>query len=343
MKALVLKDYKNFSFEEVPQPKPGDSEVLVAVKACGICGSDVHGMDGSTGRRRPPVIMGHEAAGVIKEVGKDVTGWTPGDAVTFDSTIYCGQCDFCKTGQVNLCKSRRVLGVSCDEYRQDGAFAQFVKVPQQILYRLPEQLAFEYAALIEPYAIGLHAVRRSSSVRGNRCVVLGAGMIGLTIIQALKYAGARQIVAVDLMEDRLGLAQKCGATDIINSSSKDTLEKLSMLMEGRGADAAFEAVGISSTVDLALQCARRGGDVVLVGNLSPSITFPLQNVVTRELTILGSCASRGEYPDCIDLLARGIFNPTALIGAVAPLSEGAEWFARLYKKEPGLLKVVLKP
>src|SRR3954469_10915906 len=113
MKALVLKEYKRFSYEEVAEPKPAPDEVLVAVKACGICGSDVHGMDGSTGRRRPPIIMGHEAAGVIAAVGTGVSGWALGDPVTFDSTIYCGDCDFCRRGQINLCDRRRVLGVSC--------------------------------------------------------------------------------------------------------------------------------------------------------------------------------------------------------------------------------------
>jgi L-iditol 2-dehydrogenase len=112
MKALVLKAYKQFGYEDVPNPEPGPDEVLVAVKACGICGSDVHGMDGSTGRRRPPIIMGHEAAGVISRTGSRVTGWTLGDRVTFDSTIYCGQCAFCRRGLINLCDRRRVLGVS---------------------------------------------------------------------------------------------------------------------------------------------------------------------------------------------------------------------------------------
>src|SRR3954462_10291376 len=116
MKALVLKEYKNFSYEDVPAPVPNPDEVLISVKACGICGSDVHGMDGSTGRRRPPVIMGHEASGVIGRVGKGVTEWVPGDRVTFDSTIYCGQCEFCRAGQINLCERRKVLGVSCEEY-----------------------------------------------------------------------------------------------------------------------------------------------------------------------------------------------------------------------------------
>src|SRR5579862_5796405 len=158
MKALVLEDYKRLVFKDVPTPAPADGEVLVAVQACGICGSDVHGMDGSTGRRRPPIIMGHEAAGIIAGLGKNVRGWREGDRVTFDSTVYCGECEFCRRGEINLCQNRRVLGVSCENYRQDGAFAGFVRGPQRILYRVPENLKVEEAALVEPCAIGHHAV-----------------------------------------------------------------------------------------------------------------------------------------------------------------------------------------
>src|SRR6516225_4166737 len=144
MKALVLKEYKKLSFEEVPAPQVQPQEVLVSVKACGICGSDVHGMDGSTGRRRPPLIMGHEASGMIAAVGDGVKEWKPQDRVTFDSTIYCGVCDFCRRGEINLCDRRRVLGVSCEDYRQNGAFAEFVAVPERILYRVADSLAFEH-------------------------------------------------------------------------------------------------------------------------------------------------------------------------------------------------------
>src|SRR5438105_4854381 len=126
MKALVLKEYKRFALEEVPKPQLASGEVLVAVKACGICGSDVHGMDGSSGRRRPPIIMGHEASGIIAEVGPTTNGWAPGERVTLDSTIYCGHCDYCRRGLINLCDQRRVLGVSCEDYRQNGAFAEYV-------------------------------------------------------------------------------------------------------------------------------------------------------------------------------------------------------------------------
>src|SRR2546426_2349052 len=171
MKALVLKEYKRFAYEDVPQPEPGAEEVLVSVKACGICGSDVHGFDGSTGRRRPPIIMGHEAAGMIASIGSAVRAWSIGERVTFDSTIYCGECEFCRKGQINLCDRRRVLGVSCEEYRQNGAFAELVAVPQHVLYRLPAGLRFEHAALAEPFAIALHAVRRAPKPQGKTAVV----------------------------------------------------------------------------------------------------------------------------------------------------------------------------
>ncbi len=343
MKALVLKEYKRFSFEEVPNPELGPQEVLVAVKACGICGSDVHGMDGSTGRRRPPIIMGHEASGVIAGTGKSVSGWAPGDRVTFDSTIYCGECDYCREGMINLCNRRRVLGVSCEEYRQHGAFAEFVVVPPRILYRLPEGLPFEHAAMVEPFAIALHAVRRSPPALNDTVVVVGAGMIGLALVQALSHTGCGRLIVLDVADDRLAMAAKLGATHTINSAKDNGLTAIHELMRGRGADVAFEAVGVTPTVDLALRCVRKGGAVTLVGNVSPKIEFPLQTAVTRELTIYGSCASRGEYPACVDMLARGALKAAPLISATAPLAEGAGWFDRLYQKEPGLLKVVLKP
>lgn len=343
MKALVLQQYKRFAYQDVPEPKPGPDEVLVAVKACGICGSDVHGMDGSTGRRRPPIIMGHEASGEIAATGNAVKDWKPQDRVTFDSTIYCGQCEFCRRGEINLCDRRRVLGVSCEDYRQNGAFAEFVAVPERILYRLPEALPFEHAALVEPFAIALHAVRRAPPALNDNVVVIGAGMIGLALVQALSQTGCGQLIVVDVAADRLKLAASLGATQTVNSANTDPAKTISDLTKGRGADMAYEAVGLSATVDVALRCVRKGGSVTLVGNVAPKIDFPLQVAVTRELTLHGSCASRGEYPACLEMLARGALNAKPLLSAVAPLAEGAKWFERLYQKEAGLLKVILKP
>jgi len=327
----------------VPEPKIGPRDVLIQVKACGICGSDVHGMDGSTGRRRPPVIMGHEAAGVIAKVGPQVQGWKAGDRVTFDSTIYCGQCEFCRRGRVNLCDNRRVLGVSCADYRQDGAFAQFVAVPEHILYRLPEGLKFERAAMVEALSIALHAVNRTPRQAGDAVAVFGAGMIGLLVIQALRLAGAGRIIAVDIEPEKLALARRLGADETIDASDADAAAEVFRLTGGRGADAAFEVVGVPPTVDAAVRSVRKGGSVTLVGNVSPKVELPLQAAVTRELTLYGSCASSGEYPACLDPIASGRINVDALMSAVAPLAEGAAWFDRLYGKERGLMKVVLQP
>jgi len=343
MKALVLEDYHRLEYKDVPEPQVGAEDVLIQIEACGICGSDVHGLDGSTGRRIPPVIMGHEASGIIAEVGKDVTGWQRGDRVTFDSTIYCGRCYFCRRGAINLCDNRRVLGVSCDDYRQNGAFAEYVAVPARILYRLPAGLTFERATMVEALSIAVHAVERTPLSLNDTAVVVGAGTIGLLVIQALKVAGCGDIIAVDLDPGRLELACHLGADEGLNPGAVDVAANMLERTAGRGADMSFEVVGITPSLKLAIQCLKKGGSITLVGNLSPVTEFPLQSVVTRELTLLGSCASRGEYPACLDLMARGAISVDAMVSAVAPLAEGASWFKRLYDAEPGLLKVILTP
>jgi len=343
MKALVLKEYRRFAIEDVAVPAVQAGEVLVRVRACGICGSDVHGMDGSSGRRIPPLIMGHEAAGEIVQLGDGITNWQAGDRVTFDSTVYCGECPYCRRGRVNLCVNRQVLGVSCGEYRRHGAFAEFVAVPQRILYRLPGQLSFEQAAMVEAVSVAVHAVRRTPPVSGASATVVGTGMIGLLVVQALHVAGCRQIIAVDVDEGRLQLARKLGATHVVRADGLTVPEQIRELTGGQGADVALEAVGLPPTVETAIESVRKGGSVTLIGNLKPHVDLPLQKVVTRELSLIGTCASAGEYPECLDLIASGRINVTEFISATPPLEEGARWFERLYAGEKGLMKVVLKP
>ncbi len=357
MKALLLTAPSSLELTDFPEPAIGADEVLVRVRACGICGSDIHGWDGSSGRRQPPLIMGHEASGEVAKVGPSVKRWKVGDRVTFDSTIYCGECSYCRSGQVNLCDNRRVIGVSPREYKQHGAFAEYVAVPSRILYRLPDPLGFPQAAMIEPVSIAVHAVRRvmpdAGSQRGARqselggpavAVVVGSGMIGLLVIQALRWAGIEQVIAVDLEDKRLAVARTLGATHTLNSASADIAAEVARLTQGRGADYAFEVVGISPTLALALASLRRGGSAVLVGNLSAKADFPMQAVVTRELTLYGTCASAGEYPLCLDLIAQGVIRVEPMMTAVAPLEEGKAWFDRLSAKDGGkYMKVILTP
>jgi len=342
MKALVLVDKNYFEYKEVPTPKVESNEVLINVKACGICGSDIHGMDGSSGRRKPPIIMGHEASGIIEKVGSSVKSYKDGDKVTFDSTIYCGTCFYCNLGLHNLCDNRKIMGVSCDDYHRDGAMAEYISLPEHILYRIPDGLSYEKAAMVEPVSVAFHAVDRSPTKINDSVVVVGAGIIGLLIIQSLKLVGCGDIIAIDINESRLSLAANFGASYCMKPDT-DAINKIYEITDGRGADAAFEAVGLNPTLNFAIKTIRKGGFVKLVGNLSKEVNFPLQAVVTQEKDILSSCASNGEYKACLDMMKRGYINLEPLISCTPNLKEGGKWFNKLYKAEDNLLKVILKP
>lgn len=343
MRALVLSEYKKLEIVDMPAPRPAEDELLIRIRACGICGSDVHGYDGSTGRRLPPVVMGHEAAGVVETVGRGVRCFKAGDRVTFDSTIYCGKCFYCQRGQINLCDKREVIGVSTPAYRRMGAFAEYVCVPERIAYLLPEKMPFAHAALIEAVSVAVHAVSLTPVALEDTVVVVGAGMIGLLTMQAARMAGAGRVIAVDIDDERLEMARGLGATATFNSNSGDVAAQIAELTHGRGADAALECVGATAPVKLAVESVRKGGAVTLVGNISPTIEMGLQSVVTRQIRVQGSCASSGEYPACISAMSRGAIRVKPLLSAVVPLDDGASWFDRLYKREAGLLKVVLEP
>jgi L-iditol 2-dehydrogenase len=343
LKALVLSQYEHLEVLQVEKPCPAPDELLIHIRACGICGSDVHGYDGSTGRRLPPIVMGHEAAGVVEAVGSEVTTFRSGDRVTFDSTVYCGRCFYCLRGQFNLCDDREVIGVSTPAFRRMGAFADYVTVPARIAYLLPEAMPFEHAAMVEAVSVAVHAVSLTPIALEDVVVVVGAGMIGLLTMQAARLAGAGTVVVVDLDETRLEMARSLGATKTLNSRDADVMAQLRAMTGGRGADAVLECVGTPATVKLAIDVVRKGGTVTLVGNVAPTVEIGLQSVVTRQIRLQGSCASSGEYPACISLMARGAIRVEPLISAVAPLEDGPDWFRRLHEREPGLLKVVLQP
>ena len=343
MKALLLSEYGRLETVDVPMPRPGPEEVLIRVAACGICGSDVHGYDGSSGRRIPPLIMGHEAAGTIAALGPGVIGASEGQPVTFDSTIYCGECEYCRCGAMNLCERRQVLGVATPEYRREGAFAQYVVVPQRVIHKLPENVPLAEAAMIEPLAVAVHAVSLSNLQKDDTALVIGAGMIGLLVLQALRQAGCSQVFVSDIDDTRLQMARDFGAAAIINAKTSDAVAEVKRLTSGTGVDVALEAVGSTPTVKTAIEAVRKGGTVTLIGNIAPTVEIPLQAVVSRQIRLQGSAASSGEYPRCIELLANGAVDVKPLISVVAPLEEGPVWFDRLHGRQPNLMKVILTP
>jgi len=343
LKALVYTQPYRLEYSDFPDPAVGEDDVLVRVKACGICGSDVHGFTGKTGRRLPPLIMGHEAAGIVEDVGKNVGGFEKGDRVCFDSTVYCNECEPCRNGSYNRCESRQVLGVSVPGFKRHGAFAEYVSVPWWIVSKIPDDLSFVHSALLEPASIGTHAANRAPISSGDAVVIIGVGTIGLFILQACRLRGAAKVFAVDINEYRLKLAAGLGADKLINPLKLDLKETILKETENRGADVTFEAVGYAQTFGHAVSVTKTGGHLVAVGNLEKKAEFDLQELVARELTFTGSYASAGEFRDCIERVASGKINVEPLISDVLPLADGPSAFDRLLKAEENLLKIVLEP
>lgn len=343
MKAIVLESYSNLVYKEVENPIIKDDEVLIKVKAVGICGSDVHGMDGSTGRRIPPIIMGHEASGEIHQVGKNVIKWKVGERVTFDSTIYNEDDWFTKQEMYNLSDNRMVLGVSCNEFHRSGAFAEYVVVPQHILYKIPENVTYSQAAMTEPAAVALHAINISDLNPNATALVIGSGMVGMFVIQLLKIKGVKTIIAIDKESDRLEKAKLSGADYTFKPNDGELQNLINSKTANRGVDIVFEVVGISETINQSIDLLRKGGSLTIIGNLSNTIELPLQKVVTRQLKIQGSCAINGEYEEVLEYISNGKLNVNSILSAEAPLKDGALWFDKLYNKEKGLMKVILKP
>lgn len=343
MKALVLEDYNKLVFKDFPEPRIKPDEVLVRVKACGICGSDVHGIDGSTGRRIPPIIMGHEASGEIVETGTEVKGWAIGDRVTFDSTVYPLNDWYTLKGMYNLSNNREVLGVAAKEFRRHGAFAEYVAIPTHILYKIPDNVSFEEAAMVEPVAVAAHAVKLSQLSLGGSVLVVGAGMVGCFVIKLLQLAGADKIVAADTDPSKAVLAKQYGATHFVNPLENDLTKLILKETNGRGSDLAIEVVGNTAALNTAISNVRKGGSVTLIGNLSQKVEIPFQQIVTRQISLQGSCAICGEYEEVLSLMQNGKVDVKPMISKVAPLSEGAEWFKRLYNKREGLNKIILIP
>lgn len=347
MKALLLSAPGRLELADLEIPEPAAGEVLVRVAACGVCGSDVHGFTGASGRRVPPLVMGHEAAGTVAAVGSGVSDLAVGSRVAIDSTVHCGGCEYCTSARENLCTQRQVLGVSCGLYRRHGCFAEYVCVPRRILHPIPDTVGFVAAALLEPLTIALHAVNLGAAGPATRsAVVVGAGTIGLACVAALGIRGVRRIAAVDFDAARLAQARRLGATDTFaagDDAGRQAAAWGRSSADTDGADLVIEAVGATAAARTAIDAATRGGTVVLVGNVAPTIELPLQQVVTRQIRLQGSCCTAGCYPEAIRLVAEKRVDLAGFVSRVAPLVEGPELFARLQRQEPGLVKVVLEP
>lgn len=338
MRALMYEGPWQMPLCQIEPPTPGAEDVIVAVQAAGVCGSDVHGFTGSTGRRTPGIVMGHEFTGSIASVGTAVTSYRAGDRVIVQPFTTCGSCAMCKAGRVNICLNRTMLGM-----HTHGAYAEYVRVPQQQLYHLPDTLTWEQGSLAEPLSVALHAVNRTPFSLMDTVVIVGAGTIGLLTLLGTRLKGAGTIMVTDLSAHRLKLAQQLGADIVVNIGERDPVAVVKDATHGMGADAVIEAVGISPTVQQALAAVRLGGHVTWIGNSAPDVTLNMQQVVTREITISGTYGFNTEFGLAIEALRLGRIDVTPLIERVASLDEGPQLVHDLAKGTLDAAKVVLMP
>ena len=327
MRALVYDGPWKISQQETPIPTVGDDDVLVAVKSVGICGSDVHGYTGTTGRRAPGVIMGHEFSGVVTQIGGGVTGVATEDEVIVSPLFpYDGK------------GTRYVVGVNTA-----GAYADYVVVHKSMLIPKPEGLSFRDGAMAEPLSIAMHAVSRTPIGLMDSVVIVGAGTIGLLTLLSARLAGAGKIFISDMSAHRLAMARELGADVTINIKEEDPVEVVKSHTGGWGADCAIEAVGISPAVQQAHAATRNGGNITWIGNSALMIELNMQDVVTRELTVRGTYGFTDEFDKAINALATGRLDVSPLIERVAGLEEGPELIDALAKGELELAKVILEP
>jgi L-iditol 2-dehydrogenase len=338
MKALVYEGAWQMPLREIEAPTAGPEEVVVAVRAVGVCGSDVHGFTGSTGRRYPGIVMGHEFTGSIIAVGAGISDHQVGDRVVVHPLLTCGTCELCLAGRPNVCVNRTMIGM-----HRHGAYAEAVSVPRRQLHQLPANLSWEHGALVEPLAVALHAVNATPLQLMERVVVVGAGPIGLLALLAARLKGAGTIIVTDRSQHRLELARRLGADVVVNVAEQDVVAAVHTATGGAGAHAAIEAVGITPTVQQALAVTRIGGQVTWIGNSAPEVTLNMQHVVTREITIRGVYGFNAEFAQAIELLASRRIDVAPLIEQTAPLAEGPQLVHDLAKGTLEAVKVVLTP
>jgi len=298
-------------FEDVPKPEVGKGQVLIRVKACGVCGSDVHVWRGEHPFTSYPVIQGHEFSGIVESVGEGVEGIDPGTKVTVEPSIVCGRCYPCRHGRYNICDNLKVMG-----FQTDGCHREFFAVPAEKVVPVPEEMSFEAAAMVEPTAVAVHAVKKADLPQGAKVVVLGAGPIGILTMQAAKALGASEAMITDVVDFRLDVARRLGADYVANANREDVLGAISNAFGEDKADVIFECVGAEETLETAIQGARKGSRIVVVGVVGGRPRLSMGLLQDRELEMVGTLMyMRDDFLTAIELITSGKVTPTEMITA----------------------------
>jgi 2-desacetyl-2-hydroxyethyl bacteriochlorophyllide A dehydrogenase len=345
MKAAVLTNDRTLHFGDAPEPKIRPGEVLVRTSSAGICGTDLHVYRGEFhGRVRFPAILGHEFGGVIQEVGPDVRGFAVGDRVAVDPILPCHACPACLEGHINCCATLKLLGLDLD-----GGFGEFVAVPQANLYRLPDNVAMKVVPMVEMYGLGHHVLERGHVQPGETVAILGAGKLGLSVLDVLCHgAGAAFTVVCDQAPFRLETARVLGADHVVDIRHDDPVERVRELTQGVGVDCVIECVGHAHEISgrepplaQAVKMIRHGGRVVTAGLGDQLTPVHFKTLVMKEGAIIATRVTAGEFPRALRLLAKGLLHPQRLITHEMPMQDAAAAFKLVDSENPGVIKVVL--
>jgi len=343
MKAYVYTKPFTIEMQNRPLPEPGNGEVRVKVKAASICGSDTNGFKGVSAMRVPPLVMGHEFAGVIDAVGAGVSPNYINQRVSVYPTIACGQCHDCKSGIPNVCSYRHTIGTTMPAGPRDGAFAEYVLVPEQNIIPLPDCISYEEAAMFEPAAVSLRGAKMMGDIKGQTVAVFGAGPIGLLAMQAAKALGAKMVIGIDIVDSRLELAKSSGSADYtINARDQDVVAMVMEQTDGIGVYACVDAVGIAASLNTCIKMTRNAGTVAMIGMAAEEIDgFAFKSCVTREITLQGSYCYVDEIWQIADMLAAGDFHFEQLITSVVPMGQIQQKMEELISGNSTDVKVIL--
>lgn len=336
MKALEILSPGKISIVDRPIPEPGDDEVLIRVKAVGICGSDTHIYHGKNAFATYPRVVGHEFVGEVAGFGKNVTDLQLGTAVTADPVLACGHCRSCQIGRPNVCKNLQVTGV-----HRDGGFQEYVAIRQKNVYILPKNLSWETAALIEPYTIAAQVKDRGRITKEDTVLICGAGPIGLIILQMAKMIGAKTAI-MDIIDSRLEKAAAMGADLIINSKKQDLVAEMLQFSDNEGASLIYEATGNISVLETCItKIAARAGRVVVLGFSQELVKIPQVSIMSRELEIIGTRLNSNKFPEVISWFAEKKVQPEKILSHTFPFEKIQDAFALMENAPDTVGKVVL--
>ncbi|RGY97489.1 zinc-binding alcohol dehydrogenase family protein [Clostridium sp. AM58-1XD] len=334
MKGIYIEEPGKIEIKEIEEPQAKAGEALIEIKSVGICGSDVTALKGANPTMTYPRIMGHEAAGVIKEIGENAKGLKAGDKVALEPYFYCGECYACRKGIFNNCENLNVLGV-----RMEGAMAERVSHPVKYLHKLPDDMTWEEAAAVEPLSISLHGVHRTNVRGGEFVAIFGAGTIGLLAALCCKAYGAKPIL-MDVMDERLAFARKQGVEYTINPAKEDAIEAIRNLTGGDMAPVVLECSGSQKAINDAMEVVSNSGRIGLVGWAKGVIDFNQPRVLRKELNIFGSRCSYNEFPECIDMIYNKRVDVMPLIDVRNSIEDTMQGFKDLMAAPEKYLKIV---